>query len=299
MNTIDMTENKAFNNILRKKADSRNPAVQFLKAEGNYIAPPQKFITGFDKALEKENLFRQYATIINLKNSEGIVLGIESTGDAEIVEMNGAFPESNDTITTYDINIFKLAALIKLKDNFVNDDKFDIENYLERVFARRFGRAEERLFINGNGVNEPTGILTAEATVTTEGDELAYADIVNLYFSLKDEYAKNAVFIVNRRTAMTLRLITDTNGQPIWNMSDTTIFSRPVLISEFMPDAESGNKAIVVGDLSYYLIMIRQPLRIKVLEQLFARQYATGYAVSERLDAKLIRSDAVSILQMK
>ena len=299
MNTIDMTENKAFNNILRKKADSRNPAVQFLKAEGNYIAPPQKFITGFDKALEKENLFRQYATVINLESSEGIVRGIESTGDAEIVEMNGAFPESNDTITTYDINIFKLAALIKLKDNFVNDDKFDIENYLERVFARRFGRAEERLFISGNGVDEPTGILTADATVTTEGDELAYADIVNLYFSLKDEYAKNAVFIVNRRTAMTLRLITDTNGQPIWNMSDNTIFGRPVLISEFMPDAESGNKTIAFGDLSYYIIMIRQPLRTKVLEQLFARLYATGYAASERLDAKLIRSDAVSILQMK
>ncbi|MBQ3431968.1 MAG: phage major capsid protein [Clostridia bacterium] len=299
MNTIDMTENKAFDNIIRKKADSLNPAVQFLKAEGNYIAPPQKFITGFDKALEKENLFRQYATVINLESSEGIVRGIESTGDAEIVEMNGAFPESNDTITTYDINIFKLAALIKLKDNFVNDDKFDIENYLERIFARRFGRAEERLFINGNGVDEPMGILTADATITTEGDDIAYADIVNLYFSLKDEYAKNAVFIVNRRTAMTLRLITDTNGQPIWNMSDNTIFSRPVLISEFMPDAESGNKAIAFGDLSFYLIMIRQPLRIKVLEQLFARQYATGYAASERLDAKLIRSDAVSILQMK
>lgn len=40
---------------------------------------------------------------------------------------------------------------------------FNVEKYLTNEFARRFGRTEEQVFINGTGINEPSGLLmTAE-----------------------------------------------------------------------------------------------------------------------------------------
>ena len=40
---------------------------------------------------------------------------------------------------------------------------FNVEKYLTNEFARRFGRAEEQVFINGAGANKSAGLLlTAE-----------------------------------------------------------------------------------------------------------------------------------------
>ena len=128
---------------------------------------------------------------------------------------------------------------------------------------------------------------------------LTYDDVVNLYFSVKDKYARNGVFVVNRKTAMALRTMLDNNGQPIWNINDNTIFSKPVLISEYMPDIKSGSKPIFFGDLSYYWILIIQPLHFRLLTEIFAAEDAIGYAGHERLDGRLINDEAVAVLQVQ
>ncbi|GHU83429.1 hypothetical protein AGMMS50284_6970 [Clostridia bacterium] len=70
-----------------------------------------------------------------------------------------ATPTDDEVFSKYIISLHKLASIIKLRQNFVADAKFDIETALAIEFAKRFGAAEENAFLNGNGVNEPTGIL--------------------------------------------------------------------------------------------------------------------------------------------
>lgn len=300
-NQFDYEEDMAFSNVIRRKQFSTSkdsPAQISLTNYDGSLKAPKAFRAGFDKAVKSENLFRTYGTIFDICQVDKKINATASTGEAAVVRDEQAYPIDEDGVEEYTISPCKIASLTKIKDSFVLDDKFDVLRYLQTDFARRFSRAEEKLFINGTGTDEPTGILANEANVITEGDEITYEDIVKLYFSLKDEYARNGVFIVNRKTAMTLRLIKDSNGRPIWN-NDNTIFSKPVLISEHMPDAVSGNKAIAFGDLSYYWIFIKTPLNVKVLYELYVRQLSTGYAAHERLDGKLIRKEAVATLQMK
>jgi len=177
---------------------------------------------------------------------------------------------------------------------------FNLEKYLMGDFAKRFGKAEENALLNGNGTTQPTGILTADADVTTaDNSTISFDEIISLYFSLKDEYRNNAVFIMHDNTAMFLRTLKDTSGSYLWNSLDNTIFGKPVVTSPYMPTVSAGAKSIVFGDLSYYWLIERQPITIKKLSELYALQGQIGFSAYERLDGKLIQPDALKILQIK
>ncbi len=89
------------------------------------------------------------------------------------------------------------------------------------------------------------------------------------------------------------------NGNYLWNHSDNSVLGRPVEYSEFMPDAETVCKPIAFGDLSYYWIVERQSAMVKIFSELFVQDGLIGYIVNERVDSKLIRPEAVKILEIK
>ncbi len=166
--------------------------------------------------------------------------------------------------------------------------------------AKNFGRAEDNAFINGTGVNMPTGILAAEggAEVGVTTDTLTYDDVVKLFFSVKPEYRRNAVWIMNDETALALRSLKDDSGNYIWNHANDTILGHKVMISEFMPGAQSGSKPIAFGDFGYYWIVNRRPVSIRTLTEQFVHLDCIGYLGYEFLDGKLIRPEAIKVMQM-
>ena len=65
-----------------------------------------------------------------------------------------------------------------------------------------------------------------------------------------------------------------------------------------MPDTENGDKPIAFGDFSYYWIVDRKATSIRTLVELFAELGQVGYLAYKFLDAKLIRKDAIKVIQM-
>ena len=193
---------------------------------------------------------------------------------------------------------YKVAAISKLGNTFVEDLHFDIEKYLSREFARRFGRAEEDVLINGTGIKEPTGILASAEIGVEASVDLNYDSVIALYFATKQEYRKNGVWLMNDETVLLLRKLKDSDGNYLWNQANDTILSKPVVISNYMPSSVSSATPIAFGDLSYYWMLERQPLTVKVLSELYARENRTGYAAFERIDGKLIRPEAVKLLKV-
>ena len=116
---------------------------------------------------------------------------------------------------------------------------------------------------------------------------------------MKPEYRKNAVWMMNDTTALVLRKLKDADGNYLWNQANDTILGKTVVISNDMPDADSGKKPILFGDLSYYWIIDRSPVSMKVLQELFAAKNQVGYLCNEYLDARLIRSEAVKVIAIK
>lgn len=291
--------NNAFWNTMRGKHDRPTDMNEGGNDSAGYIVPSE-FNDKYTKALEKENIFRKLGTVVNTNAREGTINVITSIGTAEWLRGMTAIPESSDGFKQVSVDSYKLAALSRIKSYFVSDNDFDIEAYLENEFARRFGRAEENAFINGNGTDEPTGILNGgEIGVTTKKDaNLSYDDVIQLYFSLKPEHRGNAVWLMNDETAFHLRTLKDENGNYLWNNNDNTILGKPVYFSNYMSNIESGKMPIAFGDFSYYWIVQRQPLTIKILKELFVINNEIGFTGYERLDGKLILPEAVKLIKM-
>lgn len=289
--------NKAFNKYLHGKAlPSEYEDLKEGSDSAGYIMP-RGFAGDYDEALVKENLFRRYGTVLKTEVS-GFARAIHSTATAKIVAENESYPEDDDTFTALPFKSYKLAALSKLGSELIFDNNFDVYAYLKSEFAKRFGRAEEDIFLNGTGENEPAGLLSSAETVSVglhDGD-VGFDDIIKLYFALKPEYRRSAVWIMNDATALKLRMLKDSGGGYLWNSSDNTILGKPVVISQFMPDAETGGKPVAFADLSFYWILERQPLYVKRLNELFSSKHIVGIAANERIDGMLIRPEAAKVM---
>lgn len=103
---------------------------------------------------------------------------------------------------------------------------------------------------------------------------------------------------MNDEAALFLRTLKDSAGNYLWRSTDDTIWGKPVVCTPYMPNIGSGTIPIAFGDLSYYWILIRQSLSVKVLIELYVHEGMTGYAAHERLDGMLIRMEAVKTIEI-
>ena len=65
-----------------------------------------------------------------------------------------------------------------------------------------------------------------------------------------------------------------------------------------MTDIEIGSKPIAFGDFSYYWIIGRKPVSVRTLTEKFTLYNQIGYLAIEFLDGKLIRSEAVKVVEV-
>ena len=180
------------------------------KSSDSYIFPSGSF-NSFSDVVIKENLFRRLGTVLHAPTREGLIQTVFSTANAAIADEATAFPEDNDTFDKASFSSYKIAAVSKLNNRFIEDMHFNVEKYLTNEFARRFVRTEEQVFINGTSINEPSGLLmTAETGRCIDtAESLSYDDIIALYFATKPDFRKNGVWLMNDNTALTLRTLKD------------------------------------------------------------------------------------------
>lgn len=294
-------ENHFWNVIRGKNGHKEHMNKGTDTATGGYTLTP-KGQDEYMAAVKREGLFRNIATDIKVYDARYNIKTVGGEDVAVWVPEGGAIPIADGMGDFGDIALdsHKLAVFLKLEEDFVKDATFNIEDYLVSRLAKNFGRAEDNGFINGTGADMPTGILAesggAEVGVTT--DSITYEDVVKLFFSVKPEYRKNGVWLMNDETALALRTLKDDGGNYIWNHANDTILGKKVCISEFMPSAESGSKPIAFGDFSYYWIVNRRPVSIRTLVEQFAMVDCIGYLAYEFLDGKLVRPEAIKVMQM-
>ncbi len=254
------------------------------------------------KAIRKESIFRNLATVINAYSGSSRIFAKDCSDLAAWIPEGEAIPiyDAMNDFTRYPVDAHKLAAFVKLDEDFVYDASFNIEDFLTKRLARNFARAEDASFLNGNGLSAPTGILNGEsgAAVGVTCDTIAFDNVIRLFFSLDPEYRKNAVWMMNDETALTLRLLKDESGNHLWNHSTDTILGKAVVISNDMPSVGSGNTPILFGDFSYYWIICRSPISVRTLKEKFIALGQIGYLAMEFMDAKLIRREAIHALRI-
>ncbi len=277
-------------------------------AEGGYLVPDE-FERTLVESLEEQNVFRTLAKVITTSSGDRKIPVVASKGSAAWMDEESAYPESDDSFGQVSVGAYKLGTMIKVSDELLSDSVFDVQSYISKEFARRIGAKEEEAFFIGDGSGKPLGIFAenggAELGVTAAGAAAVTLDeVMDLFYSLRAPYRKNAVFMMNDATVKAIRKLKDSTGNYIWQPSVTagtpdTLLNRPIVTSSYVPTIAAGAKSIAFGDFGYYWVADRQGRSFKRLNELFAATGQVGFMASERVDGKLILPEAIKVLQQK
>lgn len=239
---------------------------------GGFLAPPE-FV---DKIIEKIVEFSPIREIASVrKTSQAMVQIPVDTGDPTfgwVAELGDA-QSTRITFGLETINTHSISGVVLITRRDLEDVKFDLENFLIDKATRGFAKVEGNAFINGNSVEKPEGILfnskipiikSGHATSITNPDVL-----FNMLYSLKEAYAKNATWIMNRSTLGFLRTMKDSENRYIWSLdgivngAPSTLLGLPYVICPDMPNIGAGSFPIVLGDFaSGYLIVDREDIAV-------------------------------------
>jgi HK97 family phage major capsid protein len=198
---------------------------------------------------------------------------------------------SQPTITAY-----KMAAIIYLTDELIDDTAFDLVNVLIGRFAEYIAAEEDHVIINGNGTTQPTGIFVASNVPTAAATGLNFDTMIKLIYSLPVKFRKNAKFLIHPNQVGNLRIIKDTVGRYLWQDpvapgQPSTIQGFPVIENYWVPQDQ-----IAFGDYRYgYWLGDRQKMTVKVsndTETTFT-QDKTAIRVVERIGGTVVFPNAI------
>jgi HK97 family phage major capsid protein len=276
-------------------------------ANGGYLVP-EEYDRRLIDGLDEENILRKLGTTITTSGEHKI--NIAGTKPAAAwIEEGGALTFGDATFAQITLDAHKLHVAVKVTEELLYDNAFNLEGYILDQFIRALANAEEDAFLNGNGTGKPLGVLAAtgggEIGVTTASTTAIVPDeVINLVYKLKRPYRKSAAFISNDQTLALVRKLKDTTGQYLWQPSyqagePDRLLGYPIHTSAFFPTVAAGTPALAFGDFSYYNIGDRGTRSFAQLKELFAGNGMVGFVAKERVDGKLVLPEAVQLLKMK
>ena len=281
---------KRVSNILQEGVD----------ADGGYLVP-EEYDHRLIDTLSEENIMRRLATTITTSGEHKINIAATKPA-ASWIEEGGALTFGDATFSQILLDAHKLHVAIKVTEELLYDNAFNLEGYILDQFGKALANAEEDAFLNGDGTGKPLGIFAATGGGTVAGTLTAAIksdDMLDLVYALKRPYRKKASFIMNDKTLSSLRKLKDNNGAYIWQPSYQAGEPDRVLGYAVHTSAYAPEDAIAFGDYKYYNIGDRGTRSFSELRELFAGNGMIGYVAKERVDGKLILPEAVQILKLK
>ena len=277
-------------NVLQEGVDS----------DGGYLVP-EEYDSRLIDVLEEENIMRSLATTITTSGQHKINIAATKPAAAWIEE-GGALSFGDATFDQIYLDAYKLHVAIKVTEELLYDNAFNLENYIITQFGKALGNAEEDAFLNGDGKGKPIGIFDAKGggnVLGTLTSAIKSDDMLDLVYGLKRPYRKSSSFIMNDSTLALLRKLKDNNGAYIWQPSYKENEPDRVLGYAVNTSPYAPTNAIAFGDYSYYNIGDRGSRSFAELRELFAGNGMVGFVAKERVDGKLILPEAVQILKLK
>lgn len=320
--SADNSEYKAaFNNYLRKGMDAALEALQTkalsvgTDSNGGFLVPNElaKMIV---EIVNESSPMRELATVETISsdaldlvqdpNDFGAAWGDETTDRSSV-------DSTTPALSRLSIATFEMYSQPKATQKLIDDGSINIEQWIAQKVADKFARLEATSFITGDGTTMPQGILSLPAGTTfgtqieqkTTGVSAAITadSLIQLYYALKDEYAKRATFLMHRTTVQAVRLLKEaTTNQYLWQPGLTagtpdSLLGVPVKIAADMPVPAASSLSVALGDFKRgYLIVDR--VGIRTLRDPFTAKPFVKFYTTRRVGGVVMNTEAVKILKL-
>lgn len=270
-------------------------------SSGGYLVPDVMERT-IMSLLEEENVMRRICLVKPAQENTDIPVVLE-TGHAVWVDENGTISDSDTQFGRITIHAHKLVTAENISNELLDDSAFDMESFITKTLALRLVNAEEAAFVDGDGNGKPLGLLRqAEVGVTTEDTgRISADDMIDLIYSVPTQFRKGGALLMHPSTLASLYKIKTASDRNIWgcDLKDgfpLTFLGYPILFSNAMPTIASGSKPLIFGDFKQFRIADRGGHRVKRLNEILAQYDQTRFQITERVDAVLLRNDAIRTL---
>ena len=197
------------------------------------------------------------------------------------------------------------SRIIQVSRELAQDSAFDLAGFISSACTDRIGRKINLDFTSADGSDKPQGIVPAAGTTAAAAAGLiSRADILDLIYSIDNAYARNGKLMMNRNTVKAIRKLTvgSADDRPIWQMGDittgapATIEGYEYIINEDMADIGTGNKSVLFGDFSKYIIRLAGAPILSLSTEFAWSKRLLSYVMFQRFDGELIQPNAIKVL---
>jgi len=248
-------------------------------SSGGYLVPTQISTNILEKALE-DSIVRPRASIQPMTSNR---ITIPADVDANhstnyfggiTIYRPGEAGQKTATSQTFDqiaLTLHKVTGLCHVSDELLEDSAIAVEANVTRKFSQAIAFVQDDDFLNGNGVNQPVGVLNsvnpALITVTAETGQgastIVAENIIKMWARMYSQGKAKAVWVANDDTfpqLATMSLAVGTGGVPLWmpagglsGLPYQTLIGKPLLFTEKAQTlGTAGDIALI--DFSQYLI---------------------------------------------
>lgn len=277
----------------------RRDEVTNIATLGGFLIP-EGFVRQIESAMLAFGGMRAVASGITTDNGADLPWPIsDDTGnEGEILNEAQAASEQN---VTFGRVVFKAhmysSKIIQVSYQLMQDSAFDLEGFLAARMAERVARIQNRHFTVGLGMNEPMGIVTTcPSGIAAAGTTaVTFDEVLNLEHAVDPAYRNGAQWMFADATLLALKKIKDGEGRYIWvpggpvnNGGPATLWGYPYEINQAVPTMASGNKAILFGQFSKYMIRDVRGFTLMRLNERSAASLLVDFLGFARADGGLL-----------
>jgi len=172
------------------------------------------------ETLQDSNIMRQISTVLNTTSDRTISV-VDTVGDAAWLAESGTYLPVDTAFSQTSLSAYKASTLMLISEELLNDSVFDLTTFVSQIFGRRLGELEEAAMVDSSGSGRPTGATQGASTGTTLAtlNTITADDVINLHYSLKRQYRRNASFLFNDSTIRDIRKLQSTGNDYLWQPS--------------------------------------------------------------------------------
>ena len=276
---------------------------------GGYLVVPQQLVNRLVTRLNDQVYIRQWATIVPLARAESLgvpVLDADVSSPEWTTELTTGSEDAAMTFGKRQLFPHLLSKRVVISQRLLRQAAQDPEQIVMDRLAYQFAIAEENAYLNGDGNNKPLGVFTPspqgidtnrDVTASTAGT-IAADDLIEVRYSLKESYVRNARWVLHRDVLKRIRKLKDSTGQYLWSpgiagSQPATILDIPYVVSEFAPnDVSAGKYVAILGDFSFYWIAESLELQVQRLTELYAERNMVGFIARREVDGMPVLGEA-------
>ena len=202
------------------------------------------------------------------------------------------------TIADIELSSYKYTTALVVNSEFLEDNAIGFRGRIGGMLGNRLANGLGDAFTTADGSSKPQGLVPAsyEAKEKTGTDKLVltYADFLDLEFSVAENFARNASWMMKRSTLGKTRGIIDTQGRPILGVPTSrgeayTLLGYPVFENEWMDAIAAAKIPVLFGDFGEFYIRDVGSVRITVAEELYVANDRVGFFLASRHDSDLAK----------